>query len=246
MTITDIKNIVTKLNPYDGLEVIKKYEDILNLLNLKKRVTKELNRLIECSVYEKELFNNGVNLVAGMDEVGRGPLVGPVVTSCVILPKDYLMYGINDSKKVNEKNRNILYDIIMRDAISVGIGIVDCKIIDEINILNATKIAMKKAVEAMKIKPEHILIDALTIDEIAIKQTGIIKGDSKSISIAAASIVAKVTRDRMLVEYHNTYPQYNFIKNKGYGTKEHINAIKQYGLTPLHRRSFTKNFTEEK
>lgn len=187
--------------------------------------------------YENELYQKGIELVAGVDEVGRGPLVGPVVCACVILPKDYFNEQINDSKKISEKKREKLYDIIMKDAISVGIGMSSEKVIDEINILEATKLAMKEAIKNSKVKPEHVLIDAVKLD-IDIPSTSIIKGDAKSQSIAAASIIAKVTRDRMMDELDKKYPQYLFKKNKGYGTKAHIEAIRQYGIIPEHRKTF--------
>lgn len=187
--------------------------------------------------YENELYQKGIELVAGVDEVGRGPLVGPVVCACVILPKDYFNEQINDSKKISEKKREKLYDTIMQEAISVGIGMSSEKVIDEINILEATKLAMKEAIKNSKVKPEHVLIDAVKLD-IDIPSTSIIKGDAKSQSIAAASIIAKVTRDRMMDELDEKYPQYLFKKNKGYGTKAHIEAIRQYGIIPEHRKTF--------
>ena len=187
--------------------------------------------------YENELYQKGIELVAGVDEVGRGPLVGPVVCACVILPKDYFNEEINDSKKISEKKREKLYDTIMQDAISVGIGMSSEKVIDEVNILEATKLAMKEAINNSKIKPQHVLIDAVKLD-IDIPSTSIIKGDAKSQSIAAASIIAKVTRDRMMDELDEKYPQYLFKKNKGYGTNAHIEAIRQYGIIKEHRKTF--------
>lgn len=187
--------------------------------------------------YENELYQKGIELVAGVDEVGRGPLVGPVVCACVILPKDYFNEQINDSKKISEKKREKLYDTIMQEAISIGIGMSSEKVIDEINILEATKLAMKEAIKNSKVKPEHVLIDAVKLD-IDIPSTSIIKGDAKSQSIAAASIIAKVTRDRMMDELDKKYPQYLFKKNKGYGTKAHIEAIRQHGIIPEHRKTF--------
>ena len=187
--------------------------------------------------YENELYQKGIELVAGVDEVGRGPLVGPVVCACVILPKDYFNEEINDSKKISEKKREKLYDTIMQAAISVGIGMSSEKVIDEVIILEATKLAMKEAINNSKIKPQHVLIDAVKLD-IDIPSTSIIKGDAKSQSIAAASIIAKVTRDRMMDELDEKYPQYLFKKNKGYGTKAHIEAIRQYGIIKEHRKTF--------
>ena len=188
-------------------------------------------------IYEKELIENGINLIGGIDEVGRGPLVGPVVAACVILPINYTLKGLTDSKKLTEKKRDEFYDIIMRDAISVGIGIVDEKIIDEINIYEATKKAMLESINNLDIKPEHVLIDAMKLDT-SIPSTSIIKGDSKSLSIAAASVIAKVTRDRMLIELDHKYPMYDFIHNKGYPTKRHLEAINEYGIIDEHRKTY--------
>ena len=187
--------------------------------------------------FETELYNKGINFIAGIDEVGRGPLVGPVVTAAVILPKDFYDERINDSKKLTEKKRELLYDVIMENAISVGIGISSEDVIDEINILNATKRAMLKAVNNLSVKPEHLLIDAVKLDT-DIPQTSIIKGDAKSESIAAASIIAKVTRDRMMIELDKIHPEYDFKHNKGYGTKKHIEAIRKYGIIKEHRKTF--------
>lgn len=187
--------------------------------------------------FETELYNNGINFIAGIDEVGRGPLVGPVVTAAVILPKDFYDERINDSKKLTEKKRKLLYDVIMENAISVGIGISTEDVIDEINILNATKRAMLEAVNNLNVKPEHLLIDAVKLNT-DIPQTSIIKGDAKSESIAAASIIAKVTRDRMMVELDKIHPEYDFKHNKGYGTKKHIEAIRKYGIIKEHRKTF--------
>lgn len=187
--------------------------------------------------FEIELYNNGINFIAGIDEVGRGPLVGPVVTAAVILPKDFYDERINDSKKLTEKKRELLYDVIMENAISVGIGISSENVIDEINILNATKRAMLEAVNNLSVKPEHLLIDAVKLNT-DIPQTSIIKGDAKSESIAAASIIAKVTRDRMMIELDKIHPEYDFKHNKGYGTKKHIEAIRKYGIIKEHRKTF--------
>ena len=187
--------------------------------------------------FETELYNKGINFIAGIDEVGRGPLVGPVVTAAVILPKDFYDERINDSKKLTEKKRELLYDVIMENAISVGIGISSEDVIDEINILNATKRAMIEAVNNLSVKPEHLLIDAVKLNT-DIPQTSIIKGDAKSESIAAASIIAKVTRDRMMIELDKIHPEYDFKHNKGYGTKKHIEAIRKYGIIKEHRKTF--------
>ena len=187
--------------------------------------------------YENELYKTGIKYIGGVDEVGRGPLVGPVVTACVILPPDFYDERINDSKKLSEKKREQLYDVIMDNAISVGIGESSEKIIDKINILEATKKAMKEAINNCSIKPEHLLIDAVKLD-IDIPSTSIIKGDAKSQSIAAASIIAKVTRDRMMYELDKKHPEYDFAKNKGYGTKKHIEALYKYGPLKEHRKTF--------
>ena len=187
--------------------------------------------------YESELYKKGIKYIGGVDEVGRGPLVGPVVTACVILPEDYYDERINDSKKLSEKKREELYDVIMKNALSVGIGMSSEEVIDKINILEATKKAMIEAIKNSSIKPEHVLIDAVKLD-IDIPSTSIIKGDAKSQSIAAASIIAKVTRDRMMYELDKKHPEYDFAKNKGYGTKKHIEALYKYGPIKEHRKTF--------
>ena len=197
--------------------------------------------------YETELRSKNIKLIGGIDEVGRGPLVGPVVASCVILPLNYRLEGLNDSKKLSEKKRELFYNILMKDAISVGIGIVDEKKIDEINIYEATKMAMKEAYNNLEIKPEHVLIDAMKL-ELPVSSTSIIKGDSKSLSIAAASVIAKVTRDKMLIELDKKYPMYDFKHNKGYPTKKHVDAINKYGIIKEHRRTYgpVKEYLERK
>jgi len=202
---------------------------------------KEMERLKLMSKYEMEAYQKGFRYVAGIDEAGRGPLAGPVAAACVMLPEGCIIEGVNDSKKLSAAQRERLYDIIVDKAISIGIGIVDEKSIDEINILNATKLAMKKAVDQIKPRPDMLLIDAVRLNDVEIRQMPIIKGDALSISIAAASIIAKVTRDRLIEQADAIYPQYGFKKHKGYSTEEHINAIKKYGICPIHRVSFTKN-----
>lgn len=187
--------------------------------------------------YEKELYGQGINYIAGVDEVGRGPLVGPVVSACVILPKDFVLPGLNDSKKLTEKKRDEFYDIIKEKALSIGIGIIDEKIIDKVNIYEATKLSMYDAIKNSKIKPEHVLIDAMKLN-LDIPSTSIIKGDSLSISIAAASVIAKVTRDRLMYELDLKYPMYDFKNNKGYPTKTHLEALKKYGVIDEHRKSY--------
>ena len=195
--------------------------------------------------YERELIKNNIKLIGGIDEVGRGPLVGPVVAACVILPINYKLDGLTDSKKLSEKKREQFYDILLRDAVSIGVGVVSEKIIDEINIYEATKKAMLEAVSNMDLKPAHLLIDAMKL-ETNIPSTSIIKGDSKSLSIAAASVVAKVLRDRMLLELDLKYPMYDFKSNKGYPTKKHLEAIEQFGIIDEHRKSYApvKNYLE--
>lgn len=188
--------------------------------------------------YEHELNEQGVKLIAGVDEVGRGPLCGPVVTCACILPIDYHLDGLNDSKKVSEKKREKLYEILIKDAISYSIGISSPKRIDEINILEATKEAMIKAISNLSVRPEHVLIDAVKLD-LEIPSTSIIKGDANSASIAAASIIAKVTRDRMMYELDKKYPEYGYASHKGYPTKKHIEAVKRYGVKDFYRFTFT-------
>ena len=213
---------------------------------------KEFERLTELKKIEEEFYERGVTSIAGIDEAGRGPLAGPVVVACVVMPRDSMIEGVNDSKKVSEKKREKLYEQITEEALGFGVGIISQEEIDRINILNATKAGLTAAIKEMEKdlqekqrgfeKPEIILVDALTkIDTDHIPYKSIIKGDAKSYSIAAASIVAKVTRDRIMRAWDEVYPMYGFEKHKGYGTAAHIAAIKEYGLCPLHRRSFVKN-----
>lgn len=192
---------------------------------------------IDLYEYEKALYKKGVKYIGGIDEVGRGPLVGPVVAACVILPEDFVLEGLTDSKKLTEKKRDSFYDVIMEKALSVGVGIIDEKVIDEVNIYEATKLAMIESIKNGKIYPEHVLIDAMKLD-LDIDSTSIIKGDAKSISIAAASVIAKVTRDRMMYELDKLYPMYDFKNNKGYPTKKHVMAIEKYGIIDCHRKTF--------
>ena len=205
---------------------------------------KELERLTTLKQIEEEIYNKeDVKYICGIDEAGRGPLAGPVVVASVIMPKDSMIEGVNDSKKVSEKKREKLYEEITNTAIAWGVGIIDQREIDEINILNATKKGLTNSLKELEIKPDLILVDALTnIDTLGIPYRSIIKGDTKSYSIAAASIIAKVTRDRIMRQWDELYPEYGFEKHKGYGTKMHIDAIKEYGPCPLHRKSFIKNF----
>lgn len=203
-------------------------------------LAKEKERMSLLFSYEREYA--AYTAICGIDEVGRGPLAGPVVAGAVILPKNCDILYINDSKKLSEKKRSLLYDEIMEKAVAVGIGCVSWERIDEINILQATYEAMRQAIAALSTAPDLLLNDAVTIPGVDIPQVPIIKGDAKSASIGAASIIAKVTRDRMMVEYHSLYPQYGFDANKGYGTKAHIEALQQYGPCPIHRRSFIGHF----
>ena len=234
----------------EHIDVIDGYQcsDLVTCYELKKRMNKPKDKkliqkleLMVCSqdnyYFERKLRDSGVHLIAGVDEVGRGPLVGPVVAACVILPEKFSLEGLTDSKKLSEKKREYYYDEIMRQAISVGIGIISEKKIDEVNIYEATKLAMKEAISKCSVRPEHILIDAMPLS-LDIPTTSIIKGDFKSITISAASVIAKVTRDRMLDELDKKYPMYDFKDNKGYPTKKHLEAIEEYGIIPEHRRSY--------
>ncbi|QFJ55554.1 ribonuclease HII [Pseudobutyrivibrio xylanivorans] len=205
----------------------------------KLRVERE--RIERLKEYERKYWDK-FDFIGGIDEVGRGPLAGPVVTACVILPKDCDILYINDSKKLTAAKRDELYEEIMSKAISVGIGAASEQRIDEINILQATYEAMRQAISECSVEPQVLLNDAVTIPSVTIPQVPIIKGDAKSITIGAASIIAKVTRDRMMVEYDSIYPEYHFANNKGYGSQEHIEALKKYGPCPIHRRSFIGNF----
>ncbi|MCI8588177.1 MAG: ribonuclease HII [Bacilli bacterium] len=189
--------------------------------------------------FENELWSEGVHYVAGVDEVGRGPLIGPVVTACVILPSNFILEGLTDSKKLSEKKRDQFYEYIMEHAISVSVGMKDEKVIDQVNIYQATKLAMYEAIEKATVKPEHVLIDAMKLEDLKIPSTSIIKGDAKSISIAAASVIAKVTRDRLMYELDHKHPEYGFASHKGYPTKKHIEAIWKYGVLEQHRKTFS-------
>ena len=204
---------------------------------------KELERLTNLKSMEKELYEKGFEYICGIDEAGRGPLAGPVVVAGVIMPKDSMIEGVNDSKKVSEKKREKLYNVILEEAISYSVAIIGQDVIDEINILNATKDGVTKVVEGLDIKPNLILVDALThINTKGIPYDSIIKGDAKCYNISCASIIAKVTRDRIMREWDEIYPQYGFINHKGYGTAKHIQALKEYGPCPIHRKTFIKHF----
>ena len=207
-----------------------------------EKLKKELDRLEAMSVYEREYAAWGA--ICGIDEAGRGPLAGPVVAGAVILPKDEKILYVNDSKKLSEKKREMLYDEIMSRALAVGVGVVGPERIDEINILQATYEAMRMAVAQLTVPPDILLNDAVTIPDLPIRQVPIVKGDAKSVSIAAASIIAKVTRDRLMREYDQIFPEYDFASNKGYGTRSHIEALKALGPAPVHRRTFIRHFVQ--
>ena len=206
-----------------------------------KNAPDEDERLNKLLIYENECYAQGASYIAGVDEVGRGPLAGPVLACAVILPKGLLIEGVDDSKKLSAKKRENLAKIIEESALAVSIGMADVKTIDCVNIYQATVSAMTDAVNGLKVKPDVILIDAMKLPAVSAAQRAIIKGDSLSMSIAAASIVAKVTRDKMMDAYHEIYPAYGFDRHKGYGTEKHMEAIRQYGLCPIHRRSFVIN-----
>ncbi len=249
MTIGEIGTILKNANISELPALILEYENDERsgvkkaLAAAQKRLDAyeaEIIRTENMKVYEKKYADRGY--ICGVDEVGRGPLSGPVVAAAVILPRDSKILYLNDSKKLSETKREELYSIIIEEAVDVQVGIADCKRIDEINILQADYEAMREAIGKLKVRPNILLNDAVTIPDIDIEQVPIIKGDAKSISIAAASIVAKVTRDHMMVEYDKEYPGYGFAKNKGYGTADHIEALKKLGPCPIHRRSFIGNF----
>ena len=203
---------------------------------LQKQVDEDL-RLEKMLAYEKELYTQGIQLIAGVDEVGRGPLAGPVVAAAVILPKGCKIPGLNDSKKIPKSKHKEIYEAVLQNAIAIGIGIKDNQVIDQVNIYEATKLAMMEAIGQLEPQPQHLLIDAMRLD-LPIPQTSIIKGDANSLSIAAASIVAKVTRDQMMEEFDKEYPGYDFAQNAGYGTAKHLAGLDKLGVTPIHRRSF--------
>lgn len=230
-----------KFDSYTKEELEQKLETLKDSKNKEdKKLYKEID-LYLCSLdnhrYEKKYYNKNYTLIAGVDEVGRGPLVGPVVAAAVILPKNYELKGLTDSKKLSEKKRDYYYDIIKKDAISIGIGIINNKIIDEVNIYEATKLAMKEAIKNLNPQPEIVLTDAMKLD-IDLPLEPIIKGDIKSITIAASSVIAKVTRDKMMYDLDEKYPFYNFKSNKGYPTKDHIKAIETHGIIKEHRKTY--------
>ena len=241
----EFKNLpLEKLEEHIGLYQDDERKGVQTFLttqeNKLSRYREELNRPDSISFYEKKYSSYGY--VCGIDEVGRGPLAGPVVAGAVILPQDCKILYINDSKKLSPKKREELFDIIKEEAVAIGIGLVPQERIDEINILQATYEAMREAISKLSVRPQILLNDAVTIPMVEIPQVPIIKGDAKSVSIAAASIVAKVTRDRLMVKYSELMPEYGFASNKGYGSQEHIEALKKYGPSPIHRKTFIKNF----
>ncbi len=248
-TISEIKEAYNQCTEADWASFLQEYESderagvqkmVQGIRKQMAALEKEKQRIWNLSAYEREYAHCGY--ICGIDEVGRGPLAGPVVAGAVILSKDCEILYINDSKKLSEKKREELYDKIMEEAVATGIGVVSPERIDEINILQATYEAMRQAIKNLSVKPDILLNDAVTIPQVTIPQVPIIKGDAKSISIGAASIIAKVTRDRMMVEYENMFPGYGFAGNKGYGSAEHIAALKELGPTVIHRRTFIKNF----
>ncbi len=247
--ISEIKNIFQAAKEEELPEFIQEYKTDTRsgvralIAKAEKRIAaleQEKARTENLKVYEREYEKFG--FVCGIDEVGRGPLAGPVVAGAVILPKDCRILYLNDSKQLSEKKREELYEVIMENAVSCGIGYASPERIDEINILQATYEAMREAISKLDVLPDILLNDAVTIPDISIRQVPIIKGDAKSVSIAAASIIAKVTRDRLMTEYDKVFPEYGFASHKGYGAQAHIEALKKYGPTPIHRRTFIKNF----
>lgn len=249
MKIADIKLQFENADEEGIRQLIKQYSDstqsgILKIVSsYEKKLEKletEKQRVENMLSFEKEYSD--YEYICGIDEAGRGPLAGPVVAAAVILPKDARILYCNDSKQLSEKKREELYDVIMNTALCVGVGIASPEVIDDINILQADYVAMRDAVSQLKYQPDILLNDAVIIPELSMKQVSIIKGDAKSLSIAAASIIAKVTRDRLMYEYDKLYPEYGFASNKGYGSADHIKKLKEIGPCPIHRRSFIKNF----
>lgn len=249
-SVKDIKELVDNLSTDKYLEYIDilRNDERKSVQNIAVKLAKKLDnirredeRLEKINIYENEGYSKGYVYIGGIDEAGRGPLAGPVVASVVVFKPNTKIEGVNDSKKLSEVKRDELFDIIKEEALDYGIGIVNHEEIDEFNILNATYMAMKKAVNCLDKTPDYLLIDAATIPGIDIDQKPLVKGDSKSISIAAASILAKVTRDSIMYQYDEMYPEYGFKSHKGYGTKEHYEAIEKHGITPIHRKSFLKN-----
>ena len=244
-TIKEIKEQLASIQRLDDPLLTELEQDsrsgvIQAIAKRKKEIQKRLDedeRLEGMLAYEKELYTQGIQLIAGVDEVGRGPLAGPVVAAAVILPKACKIPGLNDSKKIPKSKHKEIYEAVLQNAIAIGIGVKDNHVIDQVNIYEATKLAMMEAIGQLEPQPQHLLIDAMKLD-LPIPQTSIIKGDANSLSIAAASIVAKVTRDQMMEEFDREYPGYDFAQNAGYGTAKHLAGLDKLGVTPIHRRSF--------
>ncbi|WP_347339029.1 ribonuclease HII [Lentilactobacillus laojiaonis] len=245
-TIKELKEQLSEVTQFDDPILLDALSDkrkgVIELtIKTQNRIKKEMIKKVDFQCrfkYERELRNKNINIVAGIDEVGRGPLAGPVVACAVILPEDFDLLEVNDSKKLSKSTRESLVPLIKEKAVAIGVGIADNQVIDEYNIYEATKLAMRDALDDLDIKPEHLLIDAMEIDT-SIPQTKLIKGDAKSNSIAAASIMAKHYRDEMMKDFSLTYPEYEFEVNVGYGTKKHLEALNQFGPTPIHRKSFS-------
>ena len=244
-TIKEIKEQLASIQRLDDPLLTELEQDsrsgvIQAIAKRKKEIQKRLDedeRLEGMLAYEKELYTQGIQLIAGVDEVGRGPLAGPVVAAAVILPKACKIPGLNDSKKIPKSKHKEIYEAVLQNAIAIGVGVKDNQVIDQVNIYEATKLAIMEAIGQLEPQPQHLLIDAMKLD-LPIPQTSIIKGDANSLSIAAASIVAKVTRDQMMEEFDCEYPGYDFTQNAGYGTANHLAGLDKLGVTPIHRRSF--------
>ena len=244
-TIKEIKEQLANIQRLDDPLLAELEQDsrsgvIQAIAKQKREIQKRIDedeRLEKMLAYEKELYTQGIHLIAGVDEVGRGPLAGPVVAAAVILPKGCKISGLNDSKKIPKSKHKEIYEAVLQNAIAIGIGVKDNHVIDQVNIYEATKLAMMEAIGQLDPQPQHLLIDAMKLD-LPISQTSIIKGDANSLSIAAASIVAKVTRDQMMEEFERKYPGYDFAQNVGYGTAKHLAGLHKLGVTPIHRRSF--------
>ncbi|WP_315376478.1 ribonuclease HII [uncultured Streptococcus sp.] len=244
-TIKEIKEQVANIQQLDDPLLAELEQDsrsgvIQAIAKRKREIQKRLDedeRLEGMLVYENECYARGIELIAGVDEVGRGPLAGPVVAAAVILPKGSKIPGLNDSKKIPKSKHKEIYEAVLQEAIAIGIGVKDNQVIDQVNIYEATKLAMMEAIGQLDPQPQHLLIDAMKLD-LSIPQTSIIKGDANSLSIAAASIVAKVTRDQMMEDLDQLYPGYDFAQNAGYGTAKHLAGLQKLGVTPIHRRSF--------
>ena len=244
-TIKEIKEQLANIQRLDDPLLTELEQDsrsgvIQAIAKRKREIQKRLDedeRLEGMLAYEKECYVRGMELIAGVDEVGRGPLAGPVVAAAVILPKACKIPGLNDSKKIPKSKHKEIYEVVLQNAIAIGIGVKDNQVIDQVNIYEATKLAMMEAIGQLEPQPQHLLIDAMRLD-LPISQTSIIKGDANSLSIAAASIVAKVTRDQMMEEFDKEYPGYDFAQNAGYGTAKHLAGLDKLGVTPIHRRSF--------